>query len=196
MLKMGNHIGCLFCFCLKSFMFVQKIKTMNSFIRNYKFIIILNTISIILSGIAIWLNINSLTIESSNLIITFIGILATFIVIVNFTQFANLQEKDGQINDLQSEIYRLCGSLYSDMLLLKDNKISDPIKYYKACDLLLEYYSKEKNRETFEYLMILEDFKIQFDDTISDYYLTELKTKFEKNGFNPVSLSKYLESKK
>ena len=159
------------------------------------------------------------TLNVNDTILLFVGILATFIVVGNYLQVKSIEEKvdnykkelekqqnqnlrktkkiEKKIYDLQIDIYRLCGSLYSDMLMLKDNKFSNTIKYYKACDLLLEYYSKgEKDQATFNTLDFLADYNIQFDNTISTDNLKYIKKKFEENGFNPVSLNKYLQEEK
>lgn len=96
--------------------------------------IIITTLIIVLLGVSICCHISSCVIKNENVVLTFVGILATFVVVSNYAQVKDIERKaDEHKKELESRISVLEGKVSKtndDMIDIKLNS-SDNVKYMR-----------------------------------------------------------------
>jgi hypothetical protein len=126
-------------------------------------------ISLILLGISIFLNISQTVITNESVVLTFIGILATFIVVGNYTQVTDIRNNTNkQITDLETKTQKKIDEL--DLLILNFNKTSEKIEKLE----LETYYNSAESYRLYGALNIdKKEYKIAVRQLINSarYYL-------------------------
>lgn len=128
--------------------------------KSNKNIYILFSISIILIFISITLNISQIVVTNESIVLVFIGILATFIVVSNYSQVSDvktnvenkiekLEEQQTEVLTLKKQMIRIENSLTQFLFVQLQYYLEEGMKI-EAFDYFFDNYSKLLERRTLE----------------------------------------------
>ena len=130
--------------------------------NNKNYIYSLFGISIILIFISITLNISQYIVTDESIVLLFIGILATFIVVSNYSQVSDiksnidnkiekLEEQQAEVLTLKKQMIRIENSVTQFLFVQLQYYFEEGMKV-EAFDYFFENYSKQLERRTLEIL--------------------------------------------
>jgi len=136
--------------------------------------------------------------QNTTLILSFVGILATFIIVSNYAHLKTIEKKSEKINDdLQKKIQGVKDELYSDVALEFSFIYLDKKHYYDAFYLALSLAEKIESKAVADEL--IKTLSYHLTDVVKDDFLSvgyeplfDTVIRLEKKGFNVEKIKKYM----